>query len=673
MRTRCDKTPSRKNDRKVLMAEESNKSWADTDSDSSSSSSSSSDSEQEEVHYLMANQTSDDEVFDLSNIEFTREDLVSALNDRVKEYRKLSHTFEEVKAENDDLKNSSAEPSAVELGEADSLKIELSKLIAENELLRNESSELKSEIERLNEVMSSWNQSSCSLHKLQESQKPVNDKSGLGFNSSESCEGETSTQSQLVYDKFKNMIFVKASVTYDSSVGGGATNLQPDVDQPAVAPTDAVQPDGAQSDVAQKDLSIHQSTADASAVSTHQLVSRPPVEASVASTSYQLAYSKLIYQSAMASSLFVNTVHVFFESVLAMDNAGMVAMFESLVSTGMKGFLGCPAMIHEAALLDFFENGSVRDGLVMNAPTPVAPTEQPSVPKRKTQKRKRKLILGSDDEFVEQPAVKVAGETVVEQEPVVEVPGETVIEGIAEPHSEPAVADVATQHVLAETAQIGPDEEEQDVGGLDVGEQAAPKADELEQWLNLSYEEFHARQAGQPVVTTSDTDEDLETVEEMATEAVEQSADEAMSLEDIFMTTPVECPLPSANVEITKITLGKSISIPGVDEGDWYKAGLPKIPTADKGKGPLWKETQLRGSDDKKGEDSSSRRPQPPPDNQSRPKGGSGGSGNRADEQSRPVVSGSRGGSQRRGDRSGSSKRSTAVVVDRSEDHLKIG
>ncbi|KZV46690.1 splicing factor, proline- and glutamine-rich-like [Dorcoceras hygrometricum] len=447
----------------------------------------------------------------------------------------------------------------------------------------------------------------------------------------------------------------------------------------------------------------------------------------------------LIYQYAMASYLFFNTVHVCFESVLATDNAGMVAMFESLVSTGWIGFLGCRAVIHKAALLEFFENGLVRDGLVVStvngvtveiseqmfvetfelpvevltdssdipkdlvfdarsivslsgepviisgkkkemtiefrllcdilaktlyvkarllfnilkdmvtpgsrqakgyaiqislllenvpnlelgessefpsskiltdkavhryvvlndkvgvegvtdesrvkktpvkkaaskkrpavttaaepvvkkkrttksksgsskekleilsvaheavplqmiAPNPVGPAEQPSVPKRKTQKRKRKLILGSDDEFVEQPAAKVAGETVVEQEPVVEVPGETFIEGIAEPHSEPAVADVANA------------------------------------------------------------------VEEMETEAIEQSADEAMTLEDIFMTIPVECPLPSANVEITKITLGKSISIPGVDKGDWYKAGLPKIPMADKGKGPLMERDPVKGN-----------------------------------------------------------------------------
>ncbi|KZV26886.1 hypothetical protein F511_41334 [Dorcoceras hygrometricum] len=116
------------------MAEESTKSWADTDSDSSRNSSSSSDSEQEEVHCLMDDQMADDEVFDFSNVEFTREDLVTALNDMVKEYRKLSHSFEEVKAENADLKNSSIEPSAVEPGDTDSLKIELSKLTAENDV-----------------------------------------------------------------------------------------------------------------------------------------------------------------------------------------------------------------------------------------------------------------------------------------------------------------------------------------------------------------------------------------------------------------------------------------------------------------------------------------------------------------------------------------------------------
>ncbi|KZV39253.1 hypothetical protein F511_17585 [Dorcoceras hygrometricum] len=76
MKTSSNRNPVEGIDRKVLVAEESTKSWADSDSDSSSSSSSSSDSEQEEVHCFMADQTDDDEVFDFSNIEFTRDDLL---------------------------------------------------------------------------------------------------------------------------------------------------------------------------------------------------------------------------------------------------------------------------------------------------------------------------------------------------------------------------------------------------------------------------------------------------------------------------------------------------------------------------------------------------------------------------------------------------------------------
>ncbi|KZV52734.1 hypothetical protein F511_16949 [Dorcoceras hygrometricum] len=61
MKTNNNKRFSRKHDRKVLVAEESTKSWADSDSDTSSSSSSSSESEQEEVHCFMADQTDEDE------------------------------------------------------------------------------------------------------------------------------------------------------------------------------------------------------------------------------------------------------------------------------------------------------------------------------------------------------------------------------------------------------------------------------------------------------------------------------------------------------------------------------------------------------------------------------------------------------------------------------------
>ncbi|KZV57261.1 hypothetical protein F511_16059 [Dorcoceras hygrometricum] len=62
------------------------------------------------------------------------------------------------------------------------------------------------------------------------------------------------------------------------------------------------------------------------------------------------------------------------------------------------------------------------------------------------------------------------------------------------------------------------------------------------------------------------------------------SEDESMTLEAILSTISDDLSLPSTFGEIKPILFGKSISIPGVDEGDWYKASIPKINPADKGK-----------------------------------------------------------------------------------------
>ncbi|KZV30513.1 hypothetical protein F511_26841 [Dorcoceras hygrometricum] len=152
----------------------------------------------------MANQTTDDEVFDFSNSEFTREDLINTLNEMVHEYRKLSQTFEEIKDKNGCLKNSSVESRIAQLEDTDSLQTELSKLKIENDLLR------------LSQVMSLWTKSSVSLSKFHETQKPLNEKSGLGFSFGESSSEGTSTQSELAGEKFKKMNFVKASVIHDA-------------------------------------------------------------------------------------------------------------------------------------------------------------------------------------------------------------------------------------------------------------------------------------------------------------------------------------------------------------------------------------------------------------------------------------------------------------------------
>ncbi|KZV43175.1 hypothetical protein F511_30499 [Dorcoceras hygrometricum] len=359
-------------------------------------------------------------------------------------------------------------------------------------------------------------------------------------------------------------------------------------------------------------------------------------------------------------------------------------------------------------------------------PTPTAPDEQPPVPKLKshivgeavvevvddTAEKKVEPVVESVEEQQAETAVGISeAETAVDSVNV-----ETVVESVDESVSLPVVADVLNEgisttddvdiiieQVIAETTQIQTDDGDQDVDTSDVGEKTVEKADEF--------------------IT--------EPVEEMETEAVEQSTDEAI------------------------------ISTPRVDEGDWYKASLPKINPEEKGKAPLkfrdpikckppkeifsliladieclvqLREQKLsaqiaaagldnvdvrkevkeinakvtyldgqaaairselfdfhekaeenylnlssqlgflvdyinRGGNDKKGEGNSSR-PQPPPDDQSRPSGGNGGSGNRAEEQSRFSGGKSRieaiGVDLPRED-------IPAVVLDRSEDRLKIG
>ncbi|KZV40201.1 hypothetical protein F511_05678 [Dorcoceras hygrometricum] len=68
----------------------------------------------------------------------------------------------------------------------------------------------------------------------------------------------------------------------------------------------------------------------------------------------------------MASSFYSNTQHIDFASVLAMNDPCMVSMFQALIASGLEGFLGCTAVFYETALVDLFENASVRDGVIIS-------------------------------------------------------------------------------------------------------------------------------------------------------------------------------------------------------------------------------------------------------------------------------------------------------------------
>ncbi|KZV49644.1 hypothetical protein F511_08965 [Dorcoceras hygrometricum] len=67
--------------------------------------------------------------------------------------------------------------------------------------------------------------------------------------------------------------------------------------------------------------------------------------------------SREVYQSQYTSRRTPVSSHI---------HIGMVSMFEALEASGLRGFLGCPAIVYEDALVDFFENASVRNEVVFS-------------------------------------------------------------------------------------------------------------------------------------------------------------------------------------------------------------------------------------------------------------------------------------------------------------------
>ncbi|KZV21031.1 hypothetical protein F511_37675 [Dorcoceras hygrometricum] len=128
---------------------------------------------------------------------------------------------------------------------------------------------------------------------------------------------------------------------------------------------------------------------------------------------------------------------------------------------------------------------------------------------------------------------------------------------------------------------------------------AEPAVTEAKHWFDLPYDDIVKQwEAERPVVTESDTDEDIATADVAPADDVQQvqdfeasisavdtiSADELTSLDDILLSIPVDIPLPSTCMEVTKISMGKAIKIPGVTKWTWFLKHLPRIPADDKGK-----------------------------------------------------------------------------------------
>ncbi|KZV17973.1 hypothetical protein F511_40815 [Dorcoceras hygrometricum] len=62
-----------------------------------------------------------------------------------------------------------------------------------------------------------------------------------------------------------------------------------------------------------------------------------------------------------------DALQVIFDSVLSLSDSGMVSMFKTLESSGLRGFLGCSADIYEGDLKNFFVNAFVRENTVIRS------------------------------------------------------------------------------------------------------------------------------------------------------------------------------------------------------------------------------------------------------------------------------------------------------------------
>ncbi|KZV23119.1 hypothetical protein F511_25080 [Dorcoceras hygrometricum] len=449
----------------------------------------------------------------------------------------------------------------------------------------------------------------------------------------------------------------------------------------------------------------------------------------------------------MAASLYSNSIHVDFDSVMAMDEPGMVSMFQALVGSGLQGFLGCSAVVYEEALVEFFANGRERDGLVVSsvngaiveiseelfaetfelpvdglgdlsempkdaifdARSIVSLSGEPnSLSGRKNQMKfeyrllcyimakaisvkagsfnaitvekfslmtvvfcsirmnwakflfsiLKKMVtpgskqakgfaiqislllttfptleLGESSEF---PASKVLTKKTVHRfvsindrdgaEEVTEAVKQRSVSkkrhaadvGVAVPKRKRTikkkyVSSISTMELVAVAEEAIPIQQVLDeTRAADApADTAQPAVAEEKHWFDLPYEDLVKQwEAERPVVTASDTDDDIATVDVAPADGDQQvqesvapisaddmlSADERMSLDDILLTIPVNIPLPSSSMEITKITMGKSIKIPGVSQWAWFLKSLPRIPAEDKGKGFLVEKDPVKGN-----------------------------------------------------------------------------
>ncbi|KZV26945.1 hypothetical protein F511_17731 [Dorcoceras hygrometricum] len=315
----------------------------------------------------------------------------------------------------------------------------------------------------------------------------------------------------------------------------------------------------------------------------------------------------------MASSLISNSHHIDFDAVFEMKDTDLVQMFESLIATGLKNFLGCPAVFNEDALTEFFANSSVReDGLVVSTVNGVSVeiseevfaatfelpveglTDLSDVPKNLVFDA-RSLFSISKEQVA--PIVKkkrttkakpVAAKRLSVEEPVgvstkSEQPVAEVATGERDPVGGLRIASITEAKTGDADAAI-----EQVLAQLDlvIQDSDVERSDRIETWFDKAFdEEFEtANQENQDSEVEIDFDVDNQElpvfdetknvpeaggskgfgVDKAGEKAIgsTHSTEEHMSIDDLLMQISEDMMLPSVTAaEITKIRLGDSLNI----------------------------------------------------------------------------------------------------------------
>ncbi|KZV25512.1 dystroglycan-like [Dorcoceras hygrometricum] len=276
----------------------------------------------------------------------------------------------------------------------------------------------------------------------------------------------------------------------------------------------------------------------------------------------------------MASAYYSNTVHIDFASILAMENPGIVSVLNALMASGLEGFLGCPAVIYESELVDFFNNGSVRDGLVVSTVNgvPVEFSEQ---------------LFAETFEILVDGLEDLEGKTLSSL--LIVMMSSSLIHlfrFLSTVDGDDITADVIiTDIALALLVQLFHVSISVHTGlhvikSVHSRRHVRIAVHNHSNWFDHTYEDLIAKwDAEKKVTTPSDTDEEIEAgrasepVDRVQTEVsqpeylVEKSADmenstadqsvdefidadEARSLEDIILSIPADIPLPSADIDL---------------------------------------------------------------------------------------------------------------------------